>query len=316
MPYQDRIGPMPSTPNIPDDFDPQEYLLANPDVRAAGVDPVRHYLVFGIGEGRRYRREPAKPSSRMVLAAPSPQNVVDIFAGEWSSSFPPSSGLVSTGQAPLFEDGRLDFLEQALGPVSGCDVLEIGPLEAAHTYMLHRRGANSIVSVETNERAFLKCLCVKEIFELDRAAFRLGDAVAMLEAEETRYDLILASGVLYHMTEPLRFLRAVAARTDRLLLWTHYFDAEVIGRRDDADLFEPARALDGDPRYRGSKRRYPSEALAWSGFSGGVEAHAVWLEKTAILGFLEASGLTRISTTADAPDHQNGPAITIAAQRP
>lgn len=36
-------------------FDPQLYLLANPDVAAAGVDPTQHYLQHGIREKRRLR---------------------------------------------------------------------------------------------------------------------------------------------------------------------------------------------------------------------------------------------------------------------
>jgi len=33
-------------------FDTQGYLAANPDVAAAGVNPLDHYLMFGIYEGR------------------------------------------------------------------------------------------------------------------------------------------------------------------------------------------------------------------------------------------------------------------------
>lgn len=33
-------------------FDPQLYLLANPDVKAAGVDPRQHFIDFGFKEGR------------------------------------------------------------------------------------------------------------------------------------------------------------------------------------------------------------------------------------------------------------------------
>lgn len=40
---------------VPGSFDPEKYLAANPDVAAAGVDPRRHYLEFGRGEGRRLR---------------------------------------------------------------------------------------------------------------------------------------------------------------------------------------------------------------------------------------------------------------------
>jgi hypothetical protein len=34
-------------------FDPEAYLIANPDVAAAGVDPRKHYLTIGRKEGRR-----------------------------------------------------------------------------------------------------------------------------------------------------------------------------------------------------------------------------------------------------------------------
>lgn len=40
---------------FPPDFDPGEYLRLNPDVAKANVDPVRHFLKFGIKEGRSWR---------------------------------------------------------------------------------------------------------------------------------------------------------------------------------------------------------------------------------------------------------------------
>lgn len=46
-------------PDLPDDFDPQAYLELNPDVANAGVDPIFHYLNFGVHEKRNYK-EPSK----------------------------------------------------------------------------------------------------------------------------------------------------------------------------------------------------------------------------------------------------------------
>lgn len=40
---------------LPEDFDPQQYLDLNPDVRRAKADPVAHYLQHGRSEGRAYR---------------------------------------------------------------------------------------------------------------------------------------------------------------------------------------------------------------------------------------------------------------------
>ncbi|PLK50468.1 TylF/MycF/NovP-related O-methyltransferase [Uliginosibacterium sp. TH139] len=41
---------------IPDDFDADDYLDLNPDVKAAGMDPVEHYLNFGCIEKRAYKK--------------------------------------------------------------------------------------------------------------------------------------------------------------------------------------------------------------------------------------------------------------------
>lgn len=38
-------------------FDAEDYLRCNPDVRATGADPLRHYLQHGMTEGRS-RSEP------------------------------------------------------------------------------------------------------------------------------------------------------------------------------------------------------------------------------------------------------------------
>ncbi|AXF07068.1 class I SAM-dependent methyltransferase [Paraburkholderia graminis] len=44
---------------LPPDFDPVDYLAANPDVLDAGVDPVLHYMHFGWHEGRPIHPPPA-----------------------------------------------------------------------------------------------------------------------------------------------------------------------------------------------------------------------------------------------------------------
>jgi hypothetical protein len=43
---------------LPSDFDAEAYLALNPDVRAAGTEPAKHYLRHGVAEGRAYRRDP------------------------------------------------------------------------------------------------------------------------------------------------------------------------------------------------------------------------------------------------------------------
>ncbi len=100
--------------------------------------------------------------------APSPQLAVDIFAGEWSSRFPPGSD-IDGGQAELFEDRRISWMIDQLEGVEGLRILELGPLEGGHTYMLDRAGAD-VVAIEANQRAYLKCLITKEVLACNELA--------------------------------------------------------------------------------------------------------------------------------------------------
>lgn len=93
---------------------------------------------------------------------PNAQLLVDIFNGEWSSTLPPVNGeIISSGQAGLFDDQRIRLLNEKV-PLQGKSILELGPLEGGHTYMMHTMDAAEITAVEANSRALLKCLIVKE----------------------------------------------------------------------------------------------------------------------------------------------------------
>ena len=58
---------------------------------------------------------------------------------------------------------------------AGFACLELGPLEAGHSYILDRAGALEVLAIEANRRAFLKCLVVKEMIGLPSVRFVLGD---------------------------------------------------------------------------------------------------------------------------------------------
>jgi hypothetical protein len=74
--------------------------------------------------------------------------------------------------------------------------------------------AAQIDAIEANQRAYLRCLITKEILGLTRSKFWLGDFIKALENWDQRYDLIVASGVLYHLKNPLHLVELTAKRTD------------------------------------------------------------------------------------------------------
>ena len=249
-----------------------------------------------------------------VATGPDPQAVLDIFKGEWSSKMPEGSGLVSTpGTAALFDDNRIKWLSDVVGSFKGKKILELGPLEAGHTYMMHKEGAASITAVEANSRSFLKCLCIKQIFDLDRVRFLYADAIAFASETSEKYDLCIASGILYHMTEPVEFIERIGQMANTVFIWTHYYDESIRRRSDMAPQFhEPQEIEAGGHTYIAVRRTYEA-ALNWAGFCGGSKPWALWLTRESLFGAMEDAGFKVKDVNFDHLDHPNGPSLALVA---
>ncbi len=251
-----------------------------------------------------------------VTSAPSPQNSLDIFKGEWSSKLPEPLAALQAGSAQLFEDARIDWCVEQFGGFDGKTVLELGPLEAGHTYMLERLGAAEIVSIEANTRAYLKCLIIKELLELKRSRFLCGDFVQYLRTNQKKFDVCIASGVLYHMSNPVELIALAAKASDQLFIWTHYYDQAIISGEPKLAY----RLSNGTPaEYEGFRhtlyRQEYKAALKWGGFCGGSETSSNWLSREDILACIKHFGLNNIQINFDHTNHPNGPSFALTATR-
>ncbi len=252
------------------------------------------------------------PNERYVEEAPLDRLALEVFSGEWSTRFPPPLEEVS-GPHDLFDDPRLDRTLEVLGGVEGRDVLELGPLEGAHTATLrNRHGAGRVVAIEANERAWLRCLTTKEVLGLDRVEFRLGDLRPYLASTTEHFDVAVAIGVLYHLDDPVPVLRDLVRVSDRLVIWTHVYTPEVAGSLN-ADRFDPpvTRSVDGVD-YRLHPFRY-EESLEWAGFCGGTRPTASWIDGGDLVEVLEGLGHEIVLRETDTPPL--GPTALLATRR-
>jgi hypothetical protein len=250
-----------------------------------------------------------------ITSAPDPRHLVDIFAGEWSSRLPPPFDAVPAGPLPVFADPRVAWAITALGGVEGRQVLEVGPLEGGHTWMLEQAGAARVIAVEANARALLRCLIVKELVGLPRTTFLLGDALAYLDASPPPFDAALAAGVLYHMTRPGAFLRALTAAAPRIFVWTCYYDPLHPPKGSAGTVTEVRPSDDGGFPHTLHRVDYATDA-AGGGFCGGTSAHAYWMTRDDILGCVRHAGLTDIEIAFDEPHNDYGPSFGFVARRP
>lgn len=241
-----------------------------------------------------------------IRSAPSDQNAIDLFSGEWTSRLP---GPFTSGVHQLFDDHRMTWLVHEVEGLRGMSVLDCGPLEGGHAYMLERAGAD-VVAVEANTHAFLRCLVAKEVLGME-ARFRLGDFVAFLHTGP-RFDLIVASGVLYHLTNPVEALALASRATDRLYLWTHYYQPEHVSRsmRFDAPRSETVEGFE-HTLYR---HHYPAR-LGNPNFLGGTQASSSWMTRSDLLGSLAFFGFDHVRVQFDRTDTHPAPSISLLAER-
>jgi hypothetical protein len=249
-----------------------------------------------------------------VESVPSDQSALDIFKGEWSSRLPGIRKELHAGSIPLFEDARILWAADQFGGFHHKRVLELGPLEAGHSYMLESLGADSVISVEASRRAYLKCLVIKEILDLKRCRFVLGNCVAFLRENRQVFDVCLASGVLYHMRDPSELIDLISRASKKLLLWTHFYDDALIKSKPNL-----ARRFSGSipSRYKGFDyvlHKY-SYGRKRRNFCGGINPFSHWMTRADILACLRFFGFQDLRIAFDEPDHPNGPSFCVAALR-
>jgi hypothetical protein len=274
------------------------------------------YRVAGLAKSALLTISKSSATDQYVTAAPSPQRALDIFKGEWASKLPAPLDRYEAGAIPLFGDPRVTWGIDRLGGVEGKRVIELGPLEGGHTWMLEQMGAAHITAVEASTRAFLKCLTVKELTGMQRATFLCGDSVAYLRDTRERFDVAIASGILYHLVNPVELIALLAARCDRLYLWTAYYDeARIAAKPKLAARFRGSRQASHEGFVHTIHQYRYQTALFLPGFSGGSAPHAHWLTRDTILGALRHFGFTGIETAFEEPDHVNGPALALVATR-
>lgn len=234
---------------------------------------------------------------------------------------PPIGGTtqLSSGSTPLFEDPRIDWACDRLGEfgisIKNSNILELGPLEGAHSFILSHREASKVVAIEANKRSFLKCLIVKELYNINNVNFLLGEAAAHLRTTREAYDVGFACGILYHMTNPVELISLLARRCRGVFLWTVVYDPEFFSQHPDKlNAFESEEPADFEGfSYKQYRYKY-GEALDWNGFCGGHAPFSNWLQAEDILRAFSHFGLSKQSWIKVPNVHST--ALQLVACRP
>jgi SAM-dependent methyltransferase len=252
-------------------------------------------------------------ADRFCRAFPGHQAALDIYKGAWTTAMPPGSGL-RAGDNDLFSDVRVAWAAARLGGLADKSILELGPYEGYNTHQFETLGAASVVSIENNRDNFLKCLIVKNIVGL-RAVFLHGDMMRFLQDTEIRYDLCWASGLLYHMTDPIGLLRGIGRVSKTLFIWTHYVHPARSNDPDVTPFFDARR--DQVIEVTGRQitlhhRNYNADVGSY--YSGGSHSYSYWMKQADIFHVLSSLGFSNIEMGIDNPKHPSGGACFFLAR--
>ena len=245
--------------------------------------------------------------NKFVDTHPSNQNAIECFPALWYSKFP-DEYKVQSGDCLAFEDGRLKWALDNFDIENNWDVLELGPLEGAHPFYLERNTpVKSITSIEGNRQCWLKCLITKEITDLKRTRFLLGNFEEYLKHCEEQFDLGLAIGVLYHMKNPLELISLISSCCERIIIWT-----QLAGKKQEEDWKTTSLSYE-NLEVQGYICDYGSVPEK-DEFIGGVGKYSVWLKKDCLIKSLEHFGFKKI-TWGDQGTNQFGHQATLIAQK-
>lgn len=198
-------------------------------------------------------------------------------------------------------ESRIKHLSERMD-LNGVTVMELSPLEGYHALVLHNLGVKKIVSIEGRKENFLKCLVVKNAFNLERCKFLYGDLNEILSVLSGHFDLCLALGVLYHLENPIPIIYRLAELTESMFVWTHYATAKL-----------PKGRLAEVKYEKGFCRgKYVREDIGH--YLSGLQKKSFWVYEEDLLRIVKDAGFKNIDLITK-EEHKNGPAMLFLAKK-
>lgn len=223
--------------------------------------------------------------------------------GGWTTQFEIDGQKVGGTVDILPKDPRLLWHLEQVGGAKGKRILELGALEGAHTKMLHDAGAY-ITAIEGLNDCFLRCLIVKEVFELSNAKFLFADFNDYVtNYTGAKFDFVSAAGVLYHQRDPVTLIYNTAKITDTVLVWSQV--------ANDKSPAGPEKNIRG---YRGRENSYKGTRLTSESYCGGLYGEAFWFYPDEILNCFIDAGFKYIKQK-ESPDNINGASLLFVASK-
>jgi len=222
---------------------------------------------------------------------------------EWTSHNLRLSPEITTmpGKPDFMEtDTRLRSILRSLSMLyrdgfEGLRVADLGCLEGGFALALAQRGMD-VTGIEARQTNFNKLVLIKDHFDLPNLEFRRDDVKNFTRANYGSFDIVLALGILYHLDEPIKWMRQLAQTTQSILIVDSHFAPSLDAGLPLMDKRLPLGPLqkvkDEGATYEGRwfadcSADMDREAQVWSSYSNNK---SFWLTKDSLCCGLVRAG--------------------------
>jgi SAM-dependent methyltransferase len=211
----------------------------------------------------------------------------------------------------LKADSRLKAILQMCralyrGRLSTLRVLDLGCLEGGYSVGLALAGAQ-VLGVEAREEHMEKCILAQDALALPGLEFARADVKAITVERFGSFDAVLALGILYHLDDPVGWLRQVAALTRGILFVdTHYAPAdemslaavrpELGGRLGALERFDSHGLAVAGRWYREWDVEAERDTMPWASWSN---PRSLWLTKESLARAMRHAGFDVVAEQYD-----------------
>lgn len=247
------------------------------------------------------------------------QGIID--NGPWFYRFEFGGGLETASIIPpavidIF-DTRLRMVNGALdahfglGPLSGIECLDIGCHEGFYSLAMARRGVRRVVGVDAREENLRRARFVAAAMGVGGIDYVQGRVETLAADQGRTYDLTLFLGVLYHVEDPMRCLRQVAAVTGELCI----LETQVV---DEVEGFSEWGSREWTRPYQGILAVIDETGeFDNGGRETGVSPMATCPSPKALLYMLKQAGFRKVEILPPPPgayeQHARGKRVVCAA---
>ena len=205
-------------------------------------------------------------------------------------------GLFTIGPEPKGDNHRaLKFLQLATDtlrrPLAGLRVLDLGCGEGLYALEFAQAGAQ-VVAVEGRDSNLARCEMARRALALDGVRFEKGDVRELSLESHGRFDLILCSGILYHL-EPQAAFGLLEALRPMCQGGALFVDTRVALQAEEEATYRN-RGYWGSLYREHAPDASPEQKLADTGASLDNE-HSFWFTRFALANLLSDLGFTSVS---------------------